>query len=274
MAAGLKHARLILALAIVVAGTASSAPASEPTASRAKAPLGVPVVGGDVSFDVFRFHCGSGKLGDQDSGLDPDGVFCMVAVGVHNRGSDPIQLDPFTYSLIDRRSSRAPWKEAMNELVLDDPNHLFRGEIPAGGGGLETLFFELPAGVRPVRLELHTHAGSDGASLILDRCRWSESGGSCSAKRDGGEIGNAYPRDPALDIAYPHAMELDQPTCFDGREWSGVGVPMGTSGSTTFWGHGTIVLKHEHLAEFKDNDGNIVLLAPTARNFEDERVCG
>lgn len=265
-----------LALIMVLSGSigAVPAPASEPSVYRSRAPLGVPVVDGDVSFDVFRFQCGSGKIGDQDSGLEPDEVFCMVAVGVHNRGSDPVQLDPRTYALIAAGSPYPTWREAMKELVLDDPDHLFIRAIPPGGGGLETLYFQLPTGIRPIRLELHTHAASDGATLTLKRCRWSNSGGSCSARRDNGEAGNAYPRDPALDLAYPHAVEEDQPTCFDGREWSGAAVPGVASPTAGFWGQGTITLRHEQLAEFDDNDDGSVLLVPTTRNLEDPRVCG
>ena len=265
----------ILALTLVLSGLfgTAAAPASKSTAFRSRAPLGMPVVDGEVSFDVFRFQCGSGKIGDQDSGFDPDEVFCMVAIGVHNRGSDPVRLDPFTYSLVTARSSYPTWREAMKELVLDDPNHLFIRAIPPDGGGLETLYFQLPAGVRPVRLELHTHAGSNGAFLTLDRCRWSDTGGWCAARRDKGEAGNAYPRDPTLDLAYPHAVEEGQPTCFAGREWSGTAVPDPASPTAGFWGQGTISLRHEQLAEFEDNDGGSVLLVPTTQNLEDPRVC-
>lgn len=251
-----------------------AAPASEPPVYRSGAPLGIPVVDGNVSFDVFRFQCGSGKIGDQDSGLVPDHVFCMVAIGVHNRGSDPIQLDPHSYALIAAGSSYPTWREAMKELVLDDSNHLFIRAIPPGGGGLETLYFQLPAGIHPVRIELHTYAGSDGAFLTLNRCRWSASGGSCTARRDNGEAGNAYPHHPALDLAYPHAVEQGQPTCFAGREWSGTALPNVASPTAGFWGQGTITLRHEQLAEFEDNNGGSVLFVPTTSNLEDSRVCG
>lgn len=265
---------LALVLALSGLSGASATPASESPAETSKAPLGVPVFDGDVSFDVFRFQCGSGKIGDQDSSLVPDDVFCMVAIGIQNRGSAPIELDPDSYALIAGGSSYPTWREGMKELVLDDSNNLFSGPISQDGGGLETLYFQLPSGPRPVRLELHAHAGSDGGILTMRRCSWSDAGGSCSAKRDHGEAGNAYPRGPALDLAYPHAIEEDQPTCFDGREWAGQKVPGPSSMVGGFWGQGTITLKHEQLAEFKDNYGQTVVLLPTTSNLEDERVCG
>lgn len=247
--------------------------ASDNVSERRKAPLGRPVFDGEVSFDVFRFQCGSGRIGNEEATLEPDKIYCMVALGVLNGGSESVHLDPYSYFLIADSAYR-PWREAMERLVIDDANNLFLRPIPPGGGGLETLYFQLPTGVRPSRLRLHTQPHSEGALLTLNRCRWSDSGGSCSTAPDRGERGNAYPRDPSIELAYPHSMEIDQPTCFDEREWMGTYAPAVPSNSAGFWGQGTIALKHEQVAEFYDNFGGTILLTPTLRNLEDPRICG
>lgn len=260
-----------LAGALLPGGTGAAASPAYPARSTTEAPLGVPVRDSSLTFDGFRLTCGSGKVGDEDSMLDPGFVHCTVGIGVVNVGSGAIELDPFAARIRTNHGSYRPWRRGMKSLFLDDQTSLFRRSIPPGGGGLGALIFLLKRSDRPVALELHEAQRSPGATLLVEKCAWSDNGGSCRERMDNGEPGNAYPRGTMPGVRYPHALDVGQPTCFDRRQWWPV---RGTEG-TDFSGQGTVELDGSRMApSFHDNSGAVVALRYGHENMQDERVCG
>lgn len=249
---------------------AAASPA-DPAGSMSEGPLGVPVRDSSLTFDGFRLMCGSGKVGDEDSMLDPGFVHCVVGIGVVNVGAEAIQLDPLAARIRTKHASYRPWPRGMKALFLDNQTSIFRRSIPPGGGGLGALIFLLKRSDRPVALELHETRRSRGATLLVEKCAWSVNGGGCRERVDNGEPGNAYPRSTMPGVRYPHGLDIDQPTCFDRRQWWPV---KGTEG-LDFRGQGTVELDESRMApSFHDNSGSVVVLRYGHENMQDERLCG
>lgn len=221
----LRVAMIALSLVAGLSGAVNQAAVAKAPTS---APAGRPVLDWSFTFDVFRITCGSGKAGDGDSLLNPDGLFCAVAIGVVN-GGPKRKLDPYTHYLVVDRRKYATSRRAMLALTLDDPHNVFSRPIPHGGGGLGALFFEIPRGSAPTALQMHERSGTKAAIAIFERCSWSDNGGGCKIARDNGEPGNAYPREAHIGMHYPHALQLDQPTCFAAMEWRASPAAMRTT---------------------------------------------
>jgi hypothetical protein len=234
----------------------------------------LPIRDGDVLFDVFSFVCGE-TLGTMERTLEPAGYFCDVGISAFNRGGAPVRLDPFDQRLVVDGEPREPWDEAMRELVLNQPDNLFVQEIPTGGGGTASLIFELPDGSVPERLELHASAGSPGAVIRVSGCGlWKvEAPGPCVLDERGNVRGTAFPSEPAVGVSYPVSFDAHEGMglCFAGRDWRLLPTDVDLS---RLDGHGVLTLRSPELAEFEDNSGVVLRLAPSEANDRDAPVCG
>ena len=234
----------------------------------------LPVRDGDVVFDVYSFVCGE-TLGTMERTLEPEGYFCDVGISAFNRGTSPVRLDPFQQLLVADGQPREPWEEAMRAIVLNEPDNLFVQEIPTGGGGTVSLIFELPDGAVPERLELHGGEGSPGAVVRVSGCGlWKvEAPGPCALDERGNVRGTAFPAQPAVGISYPVSFHAHEAVglCFAGRDWR---LRPSDADLSRLDGHGVLTLRSPDLAEYRDNSGVVLRLAPTAPNDRDAAVCG
>jgi hypothetical protein len=225
-------------------------------------------------FDVFSFVCGA-TLGTMERTLEPEGYFCDVGISALNRGTAPVRLDPSEQQLLVDGQLRGPWDEAMRELVLSEPDNLFVQAIPPGGGGTASLIFELPDGSTPERLELHGLPASTGALVPLTGCTlWRETTpGPCALDQRGNVRGTAYPSEAAVGVSYPVSFHFAEQVslCFEGRDWR---VQSSSGDVSRLDGHGVITLRSPELAEYRDNSGVVVRLAPREANDRDAAVCG
>jgi hypothetical protein len=234
----------------------------------------LPVRDGEVMFDVFSFVCGE-TLGSMERTLQPEGYFCDVGISALNRGTAPVRLDPSEQRLLVDGEPRGPWDEAMQELVLSEHDNLFVQAIPPGGGGTASLIFELPDGSTPERLELHASPASAGAVVPLTGCSlWKvTTPGPCALDRRGNVRGTAYPPEAAVGVSYPVSFRIEEGVglCFEGRDWR---VQPTTEDLSGLDGHGVITLVSPELAEYRDNSGVVVRLAPREMEDGEAAVCG
>lgn len=231
---------------------------------------------GDVAFELTRMDCGLGKVGDEDSNLNPDGKFCMVGVAVFNASSEHVVLPLGSHVLETNGARFRPWEEGMDELAADDPGSLYAEGVPPGGGGQALIYFELPDGAQPRSLEVHASESSDGAIIRLTGCSWNdyqgELSGGCYVRKEKARIGVGYPH--AIATSAGNGPPLLQATCFNRIEWEVTSHPVDQV-PEGFTGQGTITLVTTDEARFEDNSGVILDLEPTGRNTaSDNGLCG
>ena len=126
--------------------------------------LGRPVRDGELEFVVRDVRCGVRKLGSGPLARDPAGQFCLARVDVTNVKTGPRTLyEPFQ-KLQDSEGQKHAADFAARFYYRDQT---LWDEIGPGESVRGTMVFDIPAGVRPVALELHDTALSGGVTVRL-----------------------------------------------------------------------------------------------------------
>jgi hypothetical protein len=141
-----------------------TAPASTtsgmPSGTPAEATVGTAVADGDLRVVVAGVTCSR-----QVRGLRPAGDrFCLGRIEATNTGARGLVLSGARQLLVDDAGRRRP---ASRAAMLRLPEGGVALPLPPGATGNATLAWDLPAGVRPVAIELHASAGSRGATVAV-----------------------------------------------------------------------------------------------------------
>ena len=170
----------IVALAILVAvvgsGEDPAAPAGSSTASdkaSAKASevptakIGDKVTDESYEYTVTKFSCGVRRVGDQYSGEQAQGQFCLVTMRIKNVGQDPITFSSENQALVDTKGKTySPDDEAW--VYVDDSSDLW-GEINPGNTLKTVVPFDVPKKTEPdyLLLKTGTWGFSEGVRVML-----------------------------------------------------------------------------------------------------------
>lgn len=271
---------LLLAAAVTVAAAGTLVLTSGDDAGRPPGPRGPSSGGkddlvwdGGVRFQLRNVECGTGPTGDSDTrGVRPAGMHCWTYFTVLNESDDEVLLPWGAQQLVTGAGPLLPSRRAMHAILLDEPGHVFDTSIPPGGGGNAAIVFDVPLGADRRAVRLHAAEGSRGATIRLDGCRFfNRTGGGCYAEDElGAEPDVAYP----FTISGPRGGMALLGVCFDYRQWEVV-EPHPTEGMPgDFTGHGVIALTSPDRAEFRDNSGTLLTLAPTDADEEQPGLCG
>jgi eukaryotic-like serine/threonine-protein kinase len=164
---GRRRGRRLLVAAGLLAMVLGAGALADGDRREARGPAGLddPVRDGQFEFVVGSVRCGVGHVGEGVGRREPLGRFCLVAVQVRNTGQEGRTLAAAHQYLFDQAGSRhdAHWEATVHNgggRLLS--THLNPGQRVAG-----TLVYDVPAGIRPARLELHDAPFSGGASVEL-----------------------------------------------------------------------------------------------------------
>jgi hypothetical protein len=131
----------------------------------ASAGLGKPARDGQFEFVVRSVRCGLRGVGPELVRQTPQGRFCLVAVRVANVGTEARDFAAGQQRLFGadgRRHSVDTTATAANGSP-----RLLHSQINPGNRIQGTLVFDVPAGMRPARIELHDSPFSRGATVTL-----------------------------------------------------------------------------------------------------------
>jgi Domain of unknown function (DUF4352)/Protein kinase domain len=131
----------------------------------AAAGVGRPARDGQFEFVVRSVRCGLRRLGPELARQTPQGRFCLVALRVANVGAEARDFAAGHQRLLGPDGSRHAVDGAAT-AANGSPRLLYSPVNP--GNRIEgTLVFDVPAGMRPARIELHDSPFSRGVTVTL-----------------------------------------------------------------------------------------------------------
>jgi hypothetical protein len=146
--------------------SATSTPAKGPAAGR----IGTPVRDGKFEFTVKSMKCGVRQVGPQYFEHKAQGRFCLVTMTAENIGSDPQTLfDANQKGFVGTKSYAADSEAGFSANVGSDgnPTDVWINEINPGNSVTGVMVWDLPAGAKLTKLELHDSAFSGGVEVTL-----------------------------------------------------------------------------------------------------------
>jgi eukaryotic-like serine/threonine-protein kinase len=140
-------------------------PSGGPVRAAAAAGLGQPVRDGQFEFVVRSVRCGLRQVGPELARQTPQGRFCLLAVRVANVGADARN-----FAAGDQRLFGADGRRHSVHLAATAANgspQLLHTLVNPGNRIAGTLVYDVPARMRPARVELHDSPLSRGATVRL-----------------------------------------------------------------------------------------------------------
>ncbi len=123
-----------------------------------------PVRDGGFEFTVSTMECGIAEVGTKHMGLRAEGQYCRVSATVRNVGSEARSFFA-SYQYAYGPAGEKYGADATAQVYQGDAtNHLGVGISP-GNAASGTFLFDIPAGAKIARLELHETAFSPGVAV-------------------------------------------------------------------------------------------------------------
>lgn len=138
---------------------------ARPVPPRTGSQLGEPVQDGELEFVVRTVRCGVETLGSGLLARNADGQFCLAEVRVTNVKTQPRTLYEPVQKLQDSAGGKHGADIAAARVHYRDET--LWEEVTPGKTVSGTMVFDIPAGVRPVALELHDGIASGGVTVRL-----------------------------------------------------------------------------------------------------------
>lgn len=155
-----------------VTGSSSPAVSGEPQADAGKAPsakLGTLVRDGKFEFTASKLTCGVKSVGGQYLNEKAQGQFCILDLNVKNIGEEPQMFSESAQKAFSGATKYASSGGAAivyaTEKGLDSSNWL--KEINPGNQMKAVVIFDIPAGKKLDKLELHDSVFSGGVEVAL-----------------------------------------------------------------------------------------------------------
>jgi hypothetical protein len=117
-------------------------------------------------FELLDWRCGHATVRTPTVAIEAQGEFCYVAMNIENRGAAAASLDPSCQFMLDEGTRYAPQLQAVaadHRAVAGFGDPIAPGEIVENSA----LYFDVPKGSEPDRLELHETCGGPGIDLDL-----------------------------------------------------------------------------------------------------------
>ncbi len=179
-----KHKILTVVLAIIViaiaasaAGGGSSTQSNDKTSSGSKsdnksevAKVGQAARDGKFEFTVKGMKCGEKSVGNEFLKAKAQGQFCRVSLTIKNIGDEAQTLDSTSQYAFNAQGQKYSSDSEAAIYAQSDNNSstAWFDEINPGNTVKGDIFFDVPAGVKPVKLELHDSAFSGGVTVNLN----------------------------------------------------------------------------------------------------------
>lgn len=165
----------IIASAAGGGNTGSNAGSSPPSASGNEnkaqtAKIGQAARDGKFEFTVNSLKCGEKSVGSQYVNRKAQGQFCRVNISVKNIGDEQQTLDgssQYAYNAQNQKYS-ADDEAAIYAATDNNSTTTWYNDINPGNTVKGDLFFDVPVGEKPVKVELHDSAFSGGVTVSLD----------------------------------------------------------------------------------------------------------
>ncbi|ABS03178.1 DUF4352 domain-containing protein [Kineococcus radiotolerans] len=146
--------------------TTSEAPA--PTATAEPLPvapgIGQAVIAADVAYTVTAFDCGIAQVGSEYLNRTAQGEYCEATVDINNQGT---RATTFNSSQAKAYIGDIEYAADGEASMYADDGNAFLTEINPGNTVTAKLYFDMPAGTRPDRLEIGGGLFSDGAIISV-----------------------------------------------------------------------------------------------------------
>jgi hypothetical protein len=162
---------LIVIIVIATSGGGSDSPSSDGGGSSsgdsAKAVgLNQPVRDGKFEFTATGADCSKTTLGTDPITTQANGVFCLVTVHVTNIGDEAQTLDAMSQVAYDAQGKKYS-TDTEAAFYLDNAGSALFNQLNPGTSVDGTLVYDVPAGTKLTKLELHDSALSGGVTVNL-----------------------------------------------------------------------------------------------------------
>jgi hypothetical protein len=121
---------------------------------------------GKFEFTVKGVDCSKTSLGDTTFGTKAQGVFCLVSVHVSNIGNEAQTLDATSQYGYDAAGKKYSTDTEAEIYLGDQANTLFN-QLNPGSSVDGTLVYDVPAGTKLTKIELHDSMFSGGVDVNL-----------------------------------------------------------------------------------------------------------
>jgi hypothetical protein len=154
---------------VVVSGE-PAAPASPSAGKPAAVGIGTPVRDGKFEFTVNSMECGVKQIGVQYLQHRAQGRFCLVTIKVGNIGTEPQTFyDGYQWGFVGNKIYRPDGEGDFYANLGSDgnPTDVWMNEINPGNSVTGVMVWDVPAGAKLDKLELHDSAFSGGVEVTL-----------------------------------------------------------------------------------------------------------
>lgn len=124
-----------------------------------------PVRDGKFEFTVTGIQCGQTTVGGQYLNKTAQGQFCLLNVHVKNIGNEAQTMFGDNQTLID--SQRRKYSADTEAAIYDSETKSIFEEINPGNELDGRIYFDVPKGVVPTKVELHDSAFSGGVTVRI-----------------------------------------------------------------------------------------------------------
>ena len=163
---------LIVIIAIATSGggkgsSSSNGGGSSSSGGSAKAVgLNQAVRDGKFEFTATGVDCSKTSLGTAGITTKANGVFCLVTVHVTNIGDEAQTLDSTSQVAYDAQGKKYS-SDTQASIYLDNAGSALFNQLNPGTSVDGTLIYDVPAGTKLTKLELHDSAFSGGVTVNL-----------------------------------------------------------------------------------------------------------
>lgn len=181
-----RHKVLTIILVLIVIGIGASAASGGNTSNGSSnsqssgsgsdnkkpttAKIGQPARDGKFEFTVKSMKCGETTVGNQYLNRKAQGQFCRVSLTVKNIGNEAQTLDSSSQYAFNAQGQKYSSDDQAAIYATADNNSTgaWYNDINPGNTVSGDIFFDVPTGVKPVKVELHDSAFSNGVEVDLN----------------------------------------------------------------------------------------------------------
>ncbi|MBU6213246.1 MAG: DUF4352 domain-containing protein [Actinomycetales bacterium] len=148
-------------------GASDSASNGTSASKPAQANMGDTVRDGKFEFKVNTVKCGIESVGSDFTVAKPQGEFCKISITVTNIGNEAQMLLSSNQKMLDAAGREFEASSGDVFMADDSTRALFLSNINPGNSVTGPVYFDVPPGTAPDKIELHDSAFSDGTSVSL-----------------------------------------------------------------------------------------------------------
>lgn len=129
--------------------------------------LGEPARDGKFEFVVTKVKCGVNSIGTGFLKEEAQGEFCLVSMTVKNIGNESQTLEAFNQFAYDAEDKKYEYDPEAGIYVDSENNESILAGINPGNKVKSIIVFDIPKGVKLIKLELHDSTFSQGVIVEI-----------------------------------------------------------------------------------------------------------